>query len=115
MVEQNEDVEVIKRNDAEAEGEMHRLPLVLLLMDPGKKMYEMLQLWVDVTTDTVRDVLHALQARISDKWKQDYDGLFQIRWQKSSQLIHILSISKYDVVPHEIWIAKPWSMSAKTT
>lgn len=74
MVERNEDVEVIKRNDAEAEGESHRLPLVLLLMDPGKKQYEMLQLWVDVTTDTVRDVLHAMQGKLTDKWKQDYDG-----------------------------------------
>jgi hypothetical protein len=76
-----------------------------------------MQIWVDVEVDTVRDVLHSIQHSLYDKeeWRQDYDGLFQVRNNHFSQLIHILNLSKYGVQPHELWVAKPWSMSAKTT
>jgi hypothetical protein len=96
------------------EEDHHRSPLVILLMDPGKKIYELMQLWIDTSTDTVRDVLHAVQHGLSEKWRQDYDGLFSVR-NNYNQLIHILNVSKYEVQPHEIWVAKPWSMSAKGT
>jgi len=76
-----------------------------------------MQIWVDVEEDTVRDVLHSVQRSLCDKekWRQDYDGLFQVRNNHFSQLIHILNLSKYGVQPHELWVAKPWSMSAKST
>eukprot|EP00522_Entomoneis_paludosa_P006443 CAMPEP_0172453366 /NCGR_PEP_ID=MMETSP1065-20121228/10716_1 /TAXON_ID=265537 /ORGANISM="Amphiprora paludosa, Strain CCMP125" /LENGTH=558 /DNA_ID=CAMNT_0013205545 /DNA_START=18 /DNA_END=1694 /DNA_ORIENTATION=- len=92
-----------------------RQPIVILLMDPGRKMYELMQLWVDLSADSVRDVLHAVQLALSNRWRQDYDGLFQARNNSFSQLIHILDISKYDVRPMEIWVAKPWAMPAKAT
>lgn len=92
-----------------------RLPILILLMDPGRKQYELLQMWVDPGTDLVRDVLLALQRKLSDKWRQDYDGLFQLRGSNYCQLVHILSIAKYDLRPRELWVAKPWSMAAKST
>lgn len=81
------------------------------------KLYELAQLWVDQVEDSVRDVLHAIQHHLRDKqnWKTDYDGLFQYRNQSYSQLIHILDVNRYDAQPYELWIAKPWSMSAKAT
>lgn len=92
-----------------------RIPLLLLLMDPGRKMYELLQLWIDVHQDSVRDVLHALQMSLKESWRQDYDGIFQVRNNHFSQLIHILPVEKYEPRPYELWVAKPWSMSAKHT
>lgn len=92
-----------------------RIPLMILLMDPGRKQFELMQLWVDTEIDIVRDILHAVQQNLSDKWRTDYDGLFQARGDQYIQLVHILSIAKYDVHPHELWVAKPWSMAAKTT
>lgn len=92
-----------------------RIPLIILLMDPARKHYELMRLWVDTEMDTVRDVLHTLQQKLSDKWRQDYDGLFQVRGNQYCQLVHILNISKYDIHPRELWVAKPWSMAAKTT
>jgi len=92
-----------------------RQPIVILLMDPGRKMYELMQLWIDLTADSVRDVLHAVQLALSNRWRQDYDGLFQTRNNTFSQLIHILDVSKYDVRPMEVWVAKPWAMPAKAT
>jgi hypothetical protein len=72
---------------------------------------------VDQVEDSVRDVLHAVQNHLRDKqnWKTDYDGLFQYRNHSYSQLIHILDVNRYDAQPYELWIAKPWSMSAKAT
>ena len=96
-------------------GSQHRFPLLILLMDPHRKIYEFEQLWIDIETDTVRDVLHAIQLSLSDRWRQDYDGLFQVRNQMFNQLIHILNVEKYGVQPLEIWVAKPWAMSAKAT
>ena len=92
-----------------------RQPIVILLMDPGRKMYELMQLWIDMVSDSVRDVLHAVQLALSNRWRQDYDGLFQTRNNTFSQLIHILDVSKYDVQPMELWVAKPWAMPAKAT
>jgi hypothetical protein len=91
-----------------------RIPILILLLDPGRKQYELMQLWVDPQADLVRDVLHALQRKLSDRWRQDYDGLFQLRGDKFCQLVHILPIVKYDVRPRELWVAKPWSMAAKS-
>ena len=104
-------------SDADSRQQHHcRSPLLLLLMDPGRKIYELMHLWVDVSTDTVRDVLHAIQQSLGEsRWRLDYDGLFQVRNNHFSQLIHILNISKYDVQPYELWVAKPWSMAAKHT
>lgn len=92
-----------------------RIPILILLMDPGRKQYELMQLWVDPEADLVRDVLHSLQRQLSDKWRQDYDGLFQLRGKNYCQLVHILGIAKYDIRPREVWVAKPWSMAAKPT
>lgn len=80
-----------------------------------RKLYELAQLWVDPDHDAVRDVLRAIQLHLHDqaRWKHDYDGLFHARNHTFAQLIHILDISKYDCRPHEVWVAKPWSMSAK--
>jgi hypothetical protein len=118
MVDRHGVIEVVteqdKYTDNMLEEDHHRSPLMILLMDPGRKIYELMQLWIDVSTDTVRDVLHAVQQSLSDKWRQDYDGLFSVR-NNYNQLIHILNVSKYEVQPHEIWVAKPWSMSAKGT
>jgi hypothetical protein len=79
------------------------------------KLYELAQLWVDQVEDSVRDVLHAIQQQLRDKpnWKTDYDGVFQVRNHSYSQLIHILDVRRYDAQPYELWVAKPWSMSAK--
>ena len=122
-VDRNDVVEVVKRQDSATRSEIcllnqdpadhHRIPVVLLLMDPGRKIYELMQLWVDRSSDSVRDVLHAMQQSIPDKWKQAYDGLFQIRGSKFTQLINILSVAKYDIQPYEIWVAKPWSVPSK--
>ena len=99
------------------EVENYRVPLILLLIDPGRKIYELMQLWVDAGVDTVRDVLQALQQNLADKWRQDYDGIFQVVSRQDrmevDQLIHVLPIANYDVKPHEVWVAKPWAMSAK--
>jgi hypothetical protein len=118
MVDRHGVIEVVTEQDKYTDNMMeedhHRSPLVILLMDPGRKIYELMQLWIDVSTDTVRDVLHAVQQSLPDKWRQDYDGLFSVR-NNYNQLIHILNVSKYEVQPHEIWVAKPWSMSAKGT
>lgn len=92
-----------------------RQPVIILLMDPGQKLYELMQLWIDPSSDSVRDVLHAVQLGLSNRWRQDYDGLFQTRNNTFSQLIHILDVAKYDVRPYEIWVAKPWAMPAKAT
>jgi hypothetical protein len=94
------------------------MPLIILLMNVGRKTYELMQLWVDSHEDTVRDVLHAIQrhlAKTKTSWRQDYDGLFSIRNHKYTQLIHLLNISKYDPKPYEVWIAKPWAMANKIT
>jgi hypothetical protein len=92
-----------------------RTPLIILLMDPGRKIYELMQLWVDPENDSVRSIVQALQQNLNDNWRQDYDGIFQVRNNHFSQLIHVLSAAKYDVQPFELWVAKPWSMSAKST
>lgn len=103
-------------------GDQHhvRIPLVILLMDPNRKVYELLQMWIDNKNDTVRSIVHTIQKTISLtmselSWRQDYDGVFQVRNNHFSQLIHVLTASKYDVQPYELWVAKPWSMSAKAT
>jgi hypothetical protein len=114
MVDRQGVIEVVKEQEEYMEEDHHRAPLLILLMDPGRKVYELMQLWIDVSTDTVRDVLHAVQHGLSEKWRQDYDGLFSVR-NNYNQLIHILDVSKYEVQPYEIWVAKPWSMSAKST
>jgi hypothetical protein len=100
---------------SQATRQHERIPLLILLMDPHRKIYELEQLWIDVETDTVRDVLHAVQLSLSDRWRQDYDGLFQVRNKAFNQLIHILNVEKYGVRPLEVWVAKPWSMPAKAT
>uniref|UniRef100_A0A7S3LCW2 Uncharacterized protein n=1 Tax=Amphora coffeiformis TaxID=265554 RepID=A0A7S3LCW2_9STRA len=106
---------ILNGSQANARGSQQRFPLLILLMDPHRKIYEFEQMWIDIETDTVRDVLHALQLSLSDRWRQDYDGLFQVRNQTFNQLIHILNVEKYGVQPLEVWIAKPWAMSAKAT
>jgi hypothetical protein len=119
---ENNDIEVVELLEKSGENgiplfadQNHRIPVVLVLMNPDKKGYELMQLWVDKSMDSVRDVVHTLQQKIPDPWKTAYDGVFQMRGNKFSQLIHILKLEKYDVRPHEIWIAKPWSMTSKMT
>jgi hypothetical protein len=96
-------------------SEHHRIPVVLLMMDTNRKVYELMQIWVDKSIDFVRDVVHTMQQSIPDKWKHAYDGVFQMRGNKFTQLINILCLEKYDAQPYEVWIAKPWSMTAKLT
>ena len=116
LVEQSGIIEVVRRDDDLSIKDHVREPIVILLMDPGKKIYELMQLWIDPSMDNVRSVLQSVQQKLADKrWRQDYDGLFQVRGENFTQLIHILNVSKYDVQPYELWIGKPWSMSAKST
>jgi hypothetical protein len=92
-----------------------RCPIVIVLMNPGFKSYELMQLWLDTKTDTVRDVLHTLRQSLPSTWNQDYDGLAQFRRDRLSQLINCLRIQQFAVVPFEIWVAKPWALSADHT
>ena len=84
-------------------------------MHPSQKTYEIMQLWADRSTDSVRDVVNTMHQSIPMKWKQAYDGIFQMRGNKLTQLIHILSLEKYEIQPHEILVAKPWSMPSNVT
>jgi len=118
VADQHGDIEIVRESDdmtINTMDEHHRFPMLILLMDPGRKIYELMQLWIDPSIDTVRDVLYAVQQNLSEKWRQDYDGLFSVRGKNFNQLIHILNLSKYELQPHEIWVAKPWSMSAQGT
>jgi len=100
----------------EAGTESHeRCPVVIVLMNPGFKTYELMQLWLDTKTDTVRDVLQTLRQSLPNTWNQDYDGLAQFRRDRLSQLINCLRIQQFDVEPFEIWVAKPWALSADHT
>jgi len=97
-------------------GGMHkRIPIMVLLMDPSRQSYELMQIWVDPSIDSVRDMVQALQQKLPSKWKQAYDGLFQVRGTRFTQLINIIRLNKYDIQPHEMLVAKPWSMAAKVT
>lgn len=93
---ENGDVEVVE------ETEQLYSPLIVLLMDPGKKLYELMQLWVDPQNDSVRDALHAIQHSLIDKkrWKQDYDGLFQVRNNHFSQVCYGLCLDPGGLHPH---------------
>jgi hypothetical protein len=118
LVERNEVIEVcVQDTVVQRFVDKNRTPLILLLMDPTRKCYELLQLWMDTSTDTVRDILQTINRNLVDNiaWKQDYDGLFQVRNNHFSQLIHVLPAGKYDIVPGELWVCKPWSMSSKQT
>ena len=122
MTGRNESVEVIDELvedisfDLGLEAREHnRIPVTVLLMDGSKHSYELIQVWIDRAVDSVRDVVQAVQRGIPDMWKIGYDGIFQVRGNRFTQLIHILRMTKYDVQPNEILIAKPWSMTAKAT
>mmetsp|Transcript_11141 Transcript_11141/g.19634 ORF Transcript_11141/g.19634 Transcript_11141/m.19634 type:complete len:623 (-) Transcript_11141:213-2081(-) len=93
----------------------NRIPIMVLLMDPHRHCYELMQIWVDRGIDSIRDLVHSLQHKLPDKWKQAYDGIFQVRGKRFTQLINIIRLVKYDVQPHEILVAKPWAMTAKVT
>ena len=92
-----------------------RIPIMVLLMDPSKQNYELMQIWVDPAIDSIRDLVQVLQHKLPSQWKQAYDGLFQVRGNRFTQLINIIKLVKYDIQPNEILIAKPWSMAAKVT
>lgn len=99
-----------------SEGQHHnRIPVNVVLMDGPNHTYELLQIWIDRAVDSVRDVVQAVQRGIPSSWKLAYDGIFQIRGNRFTQMIHILKMAKYDIQPNEILIAKPWSMAAKVT
>jgi hypothetical protein len=94
----------------------NRIPVLLLLMDPSRHCYELMCIWVDRTIDSIRDLVHALQHKLPpDRWRQAYDGIFQVRGQRFTQLINIIRLVKYDIQPFEVLVAKPWSMPAKLT
>ena len=116
VVDSSDVVELVTKSaifgDPFIEDHHHRIPLVILLMDPSKKQYELMQIWIDVAVDTVRDVLQTIQQNLNG-WKQDYDGLFQIRNNRFNQIINVLPVSKYDVRPQEVWLAKPWGMPTR--
>jgi len=92
-----------------------RIPIMVLLMDPSQQTYELMQIWVDRSIDSIRDLVQVLQHKLPAQWKQAYDGLFQVRGNRFTQLINIIKLVKYDIQPNEILIAKPWSMAAKVT
>lgn len=94
-----------------------RTPIIILLMHPTHKTYELMQLWIDIQVDPVTDIVKSIQQHLSEKleWKTDYDGLFQIRNDKFTQLIHILDVRKYHPQAYEVFVAKPWSMSGKVS
>ncbi len=92
-----------------------RIPIMVLLMDPSQQKYELMQIWVDRSIDSIRDLVQVLQHKLPVRWKQAYDGLFQVRGNRFTQLINIIKLVKYDLQPNEILIAKPWSMAAKVT
>ncbi len=84
-------------------------PIIILLMDPNSKIYELMQLWIDAQFDTVRDILHSIQSSVGERWRQDYDGMLQWRNQ------HWNPFTVSQVHPFELLVAKPWSMPAPTT
>jgi len=97
-------------------GQQHnRIPIMVLLMNPPKQNYELMQIWVDRANDSIRDLVQVLQHKLPVQWKQAYDGLFQVRGPRFTQLINIIRLVKYDIQPHEVLVAKPWAMSAKVT
>jgi len=91
------------------------IPVNVLLMDPGRKLYELYCVHIDIRSTTVREVIKISQDALSSAWRTDYDGVFSIRDHHFSQLIHILNLDKYHVQAHEILVMKPWSMAAKET
>lgn len=115
----------------------NRIPIMILLMDPHRHCYELMQIWVDRAMDSIRDLMQAMQQKLSSdqqqhqhhsnpsnhhqqqqhskQWKQAYDGIFQVRGRRFTQLINIIRLVKYDVQPYEILVAKPWGMTAKVT
>jgi hypothetical protein len=121
MSSRDEAVEVVDQRSKEETPELYslekqrhsRIPVTVLLMDGSRHTYELMQVWIDRATDSVRDVVQAVQGGIPDNWKTAYDGIFQVRGHRFTQLIHILGMAKYDIQPHEILVAKPWSMTAK--
>ncbi|GKY99694.1 hypothetical protein MPSEU_000923400 [Mayamaea pseudoterrestris] len=92
-----------------------RTPIVILLMDPAQKSYELMQLWIDPQVDSVGDVMQAMQKQLHDKddWKTDYEGLFHIRNSQCTQLTHNVRMDQYNAQPYQVYIAKPWSMNVK--
>ena len=116
-VEGEGNVEIVRHEQEDKECAPTMMPLVLLCMDPFRKRYEILQIWIDSKQDTVRDILSSMKRNLSEhvNWRQDYDGLIHLKESKVSQLIHCLGVHNYDVQPFEVWIAKPWSLSAAVT
>ena len=125
LVSQNDVVEIVDNPILKEEGVAaaaatwpnghSRIPVLFLLIDPPTHSYELMQVWVDRSTDSISDLVSCMRQSIPGKWKQSYDGLFQVRGLRFTQLIHILRLLKYDVQPHEILIAKPRTMTAKVT
>ena len=119
LVERTGGVELVQRPNIDdvfpmtLPNERKRTPLIILLSDHSRRQYEIMQLWIDHETDSVRSVLQSVRQSVPDRWRHDYDGLIQIRAGKPSQLIHVLSVKEYDARPYEIMFAKPWAMAAK--
>ena len=116
-VEGEGNVEIVRQEKKDKECAATTMPLILLCMDPFRKRYEILKIRIDSQQDTVRDILGSMKRNISENvnWRQDYDGLIHLKESKVSQLIHCLGVHNYDVQPFEVWIAKPWSLSATVT
>jgi hypothetical protein len=127
MVERNGGVEVVSPEVVELKarldvslparfiGESNRFPIVIVLMHPGNKTYELLRVWLDTENDTVRDVLHSVRQNIPNSWNQDYDGLVQPRGNRLSQLINCMRIKQFAAAPNEVWVAKPWALAVEHT
>lgn len=117
LKQRNDPVQAISQLEFIGSERQHhnRIPINVVLMDGPNQTYELLQIWIDRTVDSVRDVVQAVQRGIPSSWKPSYDGIFQIRGNRFTQMIHILKMAKYDIQPNEILIAKPWSMTAKVT
>lgn len=127
MVERNGGVEVVPPEVFELKASLSvslprgvieksdRFPIVIVLMHPGNKTYELLRLWLDTENDTVRGVLHSVRQNIPHSWNQDYDGLVQPRGNRLSHLINCMRIKQFAAVPNEVWVAKPWALAMEHT
>lgn len=124
LVAQNDVIEIINFNNMKPSlgldryqimGQHSRVPIILILIKPSDHSYEILQIWVDREIDSIRDLVQILQHQLPNRWTQKYDGIFQIRGSRFTNLINIIKLVKYDIKPHEILVAKPLAMTAKVT
>ncbi|CAJ1933790.1 unnamed protein product [Cylindrotheca closterium] len=92
-----------------------KTPVLLVLMDSRRNLYEIIRLFIDAEIDSAKSVVDLVQESIPDRWKPSCDGIFQKRGVTFTQLINILKLRKYDIQPNEIFIGKPVYMTSRQT